>query len=323
MANMYRIQPVLEDLVVKPNVSMYHIESIHGEVQIPSSNSVQSTSEDPVKDLERRQLELIRNLNEFSKTLDQYLSSDVSKLRSDVSKLSVQEGNATKAGGKVDKKAAKKEARNNNKSLAKEKKTPETRSESLLTLVHPPNSSTFNIKPNVEDPKVTIHDYKTTLPTDFEGVLECQVADIKWLNSLMKLGNLRGIAIGPRAKGKGTIHFKTTKGTVQLSGVSTFPITGRVSVWKALGTLLRVYDVLDGVSALETHEWLTLADSFLKNQISFDDFYRPINRRLSEVDYLASRSSLLLPDLLLKDLVNGHVVANNTELWINRVTSSL
>ncbi|CAD5226607.1 unnamed protein product [Bursaphelenchus xylophilus] len=315
MAHMYRIPPLLQDLEIKPTVPMYKIESIHGASQVQVNSSATKSVSDPVKDLERKQLDLIKNLVEFKKTLDEYLASGVSY-------LTIADEENTKAGGKADKKAAKKEARAANKVVAKEKKEPAPKSTSLLTLSHPPNS-TFNVKADPANPHVKIHDYRNQISKNFEGILECQVVDIKWLSSLIKLGRLRGIHIGPKANGKGSIHFKTTKGTVKLSGLTPAPIVGRVSVWKSLGLLLQVYDPLDGVSALETHEWLVLADTFLNDKISFDQFYRPVNRRLSEIDYLASRSSVLLPDLLLKDLVGTHTVASNTELWINRVSKAV
>lgn len=111
-------------------------------------------------------------------------------------------------------------------------------------------------------------------------------------------------------------------GVVQLSGVSPSPITGRIPVWKALGSLLQVYDPLDSLASLDSHKWLKQANGLITGSINADQLARSVNRRLSEVDFLASKAVVLLPDLILSGLLQGQTVASNVELWTARVKST-
>jgi hypothetical protein len=95
---------------------------------------------------------------------------------------------------------------------------------------------------------------------------------------------------------------------------------GRVTIWKAIGTLLGLFDHSDAVLSAPTHQWLCVAENLLLGEETNEDMVRKLCNRLSANDFVAVYDIPSLSDYVLHSLIADiDYFPNNVELWVKRL----
>ncbi|CAJ0928190.1 unnamed protein product, partial [Mesorhabditis belari] len=333
MTEMYRLPPYFPEDArksVKPNQIIYALPSYHSQNGSTTNADSEFHPFDPVKHIEKDQLALIEKLRKFGSTLDEYIN-DFSKSKTTPSQS--KEGDQNK---KINK-DAKKEARKENKAKAveaskdgpivNEKKTPKASSSGL--------SDNWIVKEEKDSTEtgqsltVNMPQSLATFPTNETGPVSLSVTtdDHKWVEVMAKIGEERGVlfvgAVRNNAKNPKTTVSVSGQNAVTLSSSNGHgKVTGRVSVWKALGAILGLssFSSTAALHSAHSHQWLYKADAVLSNSYFKDTLMRESSQFLSSRDSLGGHNSICIADVVVYSLVAS--IANppsNVQVWAKRI----
>lgn len=270
---------------------------------------------------EVQEQKLIKALETFHLKLDKHLQKYDAKVE--------------KASKFDDKKTNKQKAEKIEKAPKSDDKTKPEKTKPSLTV--PPTKSTATgaykgLDSFIENP----FGYKEE-SSKFQAIIRCQQKDKAWIDVLGKLAEKKNIQLGESVAGDRSIQveyggdsgkhlnlespFLNTLDSICFECPGLFISTsGRVSVWKTVGSFLGLFSYEDAPLSGITHHWLCLAEDLIEGRVAKEHVLRKMSQRLSADDFLAQLKVPSLSDYVLQSFFLGNetYLPNNVELWTKR-----
>ncbi|GMS95751.1 hypothetical protein PENTCL1PPCAC_17926, partial [Pristionchus entomophagus] len=300
---------------VNPAPVMYSLHSYH-----EGGDEAVIVDVDPVEQLEKDQLNLIKLLGAFNEKLDKHLNG------------------LTKKGNEKKKEEVKGKKRVNvtqfvgNSSVSKEKGG---KAVSAKTVTQATPWKMMEEKEGAETKNGISASAVITLArllSDKEKIGKMSVTmtanDLFWMENLAKIGSKRDIKfIGDVKNGltKASAEIEVKKGASFAVRVDSLTLSDRVTGWKIMGVTLGLFSFNHhfAVQNAHTHRWLIRLDEVInggKKENEVSSLLSSSSQFLSRFDSLSSHSHFSLADSLIRPLFNGNL-PNNVELWAKRLDS--